>query len=109
MAITPKVLIASQQLTNASALYYTATRVTTLIDKFTLCNTTGGAVTATVYIGTASAPHTLLSAYSIAAGATYACPEVVGHNLAPNDTIYALASANTSITIRASGREVSGL
>lgn len=109
MAVTPKALIASAQLTNASALQYTATNVKTIIDKMTLCNTTAGAVTATVYFGTASAGNTVISARSIAAGETYTCPEVVGHILNAGETIYALASANTSITIRASGREVSGV
>ncbi len=109
MAVTPKVLIASAQLTNASALQYTATNVRTIIDKFTLCNTTGGAVTATVYFGVASAGDTAISARSIAAGETYTCPEMVGHILNAGDTIYALASANTSISIRASGREISGV
>lgn len=109
MAITAKELIASAQLTNASALQYTATNVRTIIDKFTLCNTTAGAVTATVYIGTASAGNTIISARSIAAGETYTCPEIVGHVLNATETIYALASANTSITIRSSGREVSGM
>ena len=113
MAITPKALIESQQLTNANAIYYTATNVRTIIDKFTLVNTTAGAVTATVDIvasgGTAGVASRLISARSIAAGETYTCLEIVGHIMNSGDTIQALASANTSITIRASGREVSGV
>lgn len=112
MAVTPKAIIQSQQLTNANVTYYTATNVRTIIDKFTLVNTTAGAVTATVDAvdsgGTAGASERLISARSIAAGETYTCPEVVGHILNPGDSIQALASANTSITIRASGREVTG-
>lgn len=109
MAVIAKELIASAQLTNASALQYTATNVRTIIDKFTLCNTTAGAVTATVYFGTASDGDTIIKARSLAAGETYTCPEMVGHILNSGETIYALASANSSITIRASGREVSGV
>jgi hypothetical protein len=109
MSVTPKTLIAAQQLTNASALYYTATNVQTIIDKMTVTNTTVGAITVTVYIGTAAASTTMISARSIAAGETYTCPELTGHILNNGDTIYALASANTSITIRASGREVTGV
>lgn len=113
MAVTPKTLVASQQLTNSNATYYTATNVRTIIDKFTLTNTTAGAVTATIDLvdsgGAAGASERMISARSIAAGETYTCPELVGHILNTGDTIQGLASANTSITIRVSGREVSGL
>jgi len=113
MAVTPKAIIAAQQLTNANATYYTATNIKTIIDKMTLTNTTAGAVTATIDLvdsgGSAGASERMISARSIAAGETYICPEVVGHVLNAGDTIQGLASANTSITIRASGREVSGV
>ena len=59
--------------------------------------------------GTAGASERMISARSIAAGETYICPEVVGHILNAGDSIHGLASEYTSITIRASGREVSGL
>jgi hypothetical protein len=112
MAVTPKTLVESQQLTNSNATYYTATNVRTIIDKMTLCNTTGGAVTATIDLvdsgGSAGVTERIISARSLAAGETYTCPEAVGHVLDSGDTIQGLASANTSITIRVSGREVSG-
>lgn len=106
MAVTPKALIDAQQVASSSTLYYTSTNVVTIVDKFTATNTTGGAVTLTVYIGTASAAHTIISARSINAGETYICPEMVGQVLNAGDTIYAVASAATSITLRASGRQV---
>ena len=113
MAVTPKPLVASQQLTNSNASYYTATNVKTIIDKCTLCNTTAGAVTATIDVvdsgGSAGVTERLISARSIAAGETYVCPEVVGHILASGDTIQGLCSASTSLTIRVSGREFSGV
>lgn len=113
MAITPKTLISSQQLTNSNATYYTATNVKTIIDKMTLVNTTSGAVTVTVDLvdsgESAGVAERVISARSIAAGETYTCPEVVGHILNSGDSIQALASASTSITIRCSGREVSGV
>lgn len=112
MAVNPKGIIASQQLTNANATYYTSTNIITIIDKMTLCNTTGGAVTVTVDLvdsgGSAGVSERVISARSLAAGETYTCPEVVGHILNAGDTIQGLASAATSITIRASGRQVSG-
>ncbi|CAB4184005.1 hypothetical protein UFOVP1362_54 [uncultured Caudovirales phage] len=113
MAVTPKVLIASQQLTNSNATYYTATNVTTFIDKMTVCNTSGSSVTLTIdlvtALGSAGVSKRIISARIIAAGDTYLCPEAVGHILAPGDTIQGLAGAVTSLTIRSSGREVSGL
>jgi len=113
MAVVPKSIIPSQQLTAVNATYYTATNIRTIIDKMTLTNTTAGAVTVTIDLvdsgGTAGATERMISARSIAAGETYTCPEVVGHILNSGDSIQGLASAGTSITIRASGREVSGL
>ena len=113
MAVTPKALIQSQQLAATTTTYYTAVNVRTIIDKFTLVNTTAGALTVTVDAvdsgGTAGATERLISARSIAAGETYTCPEIVGHILNPGDSIQASASAATSITVRASGREISGL
>lgn len=112
MAVTPLALVDSQQLTNVNAIYYTATNVRTIIDKMTLCNTTGGAVTVTVDLvnagGTAGVAERLISARSLAAGETYICPEATGHVLNASDTIQALASANSSITMRVSGREITG-
>lgn len=113
MAVNPKALVASQQLTNSNATYYTATNVRTIIDKMTLVNTTGGAVTATIDLvdsgGTAGASERVISARSIAAGETYTCPEAVGHILNNGDSIQGLASAGASLTFRVSGREVSGV
>ena len=112
MSVTVKAIVPAQQLTNSNATYYTATNVRTIIDKMTLCNTTGGAVTVTVDLvdsgGSAGVSERVISALSINAGQTYTCPEVVGHVLNAGDSIQALCSASTSVTIRASGREVTG-
>lgn len=110
MAVTVKKLISAQQLTAANATYYTATNCKTIIDKCTVTNTTAGAITLTLDIvdsgGTAGVTERMISAKSIAAGETYTCPEMVGHILNDGDTIQGLASAATSLTIRASGREI---
>jgi hypothetical protein len=113
MTTTPKAIIEPSQLPNANNTYYTATGIRTIIDKMTLCNTTAGAVTATIDLvvsaGSSGVSQRVISARSIAAGETYTCPEVVGHILNPGDSIQGLAGAAASITIRASGREVSGI
>ena len=54
MAVSPKALITAQQLTNAAATYYTSTNVVTIVDKFTITNTTGGAITLTGFGGNGS-------------------------------------------------------
>lgn len=113
MAVLPKKLVSAQQLTGSNATYYTATNVYTIIDSASICNTTAGAVTATIDLvdsgGSAAATERVISARSIAAGETYLCPELIGQILNPGDTIQGLASAATSLTLRISGREVSGI
>jgi hypothetical protein len=107
MTINVVQLIAPQQLTNATATYYTSTNVVTRIDKFTVTNPTGGAVTCTLYLvpsaGSANDGTTITSAKSIQAGETWNCPDMVGQILKAGGTIQAKASANTSLTISAGG------
>lgn len=113
MAVFPKKIVATQQIAATNATYYTATNVYTIIDSAYVCNTTAGAVTVTIDLvdsgGTAGDSERAISARSIAAGETYLCPELVGQILNPGDTIQGLASTATSLTLRVSGREISGL
>lgn len=111
MAVIARSLIASKQAENSQTTQYTAPSGTrTIIDKFTATNSTAGAVTLGVNIvtsgGSSGASNLIVDDKSIAAGETYTFPEVVGHVLNPGDFISTLASAATSLTIRASGREV---
>ena len=110
MTVTAKVLIESKQAENLQTTQYTATNVRTIIDKFTVTNTTAGALNFSVNLvpsgDTAGDDNLLIDTKSIGAGLTYTCPEVVGHTLANGDFISTLASAATSLTIRASGREI---
>lgn len=111
MTVTAKTLIDAKQAAATATTEYTCPASTkTIIDKFTGTNTTATAVTLDVHLvpsgGTADATNKIISAKSIAQDATYTCPEVVGHVLDAGDFIAVTASAATSITIRASGREV---
>lgn len=110
MTVTVKPLIERQQAPNAETPLYTANNATTVIDKFTATNTTGGAVTLTVHLvpkgATAGVANCVLSAKSVASNETYNCPELVGQVLANGDFISLIASAATSLTISASGREI---
>lgn len=111
MSVQAKCIIEPLQVTNAEVTQYTTPGSTrTIIDKFTGTNTTGGAVTLTVKLvpnaGAAGAGNTIVSAKSLAAGECYTFPEIVGHVLNAGDFISTLAGAAASITVRASGREV---
>lgn len=108
---TNKKLVEGSQLTTSAATYYTApANTTTIIKKVTITNTSSGAVTVTIYLvpsgGSAGAANTITSAKSIAAGATYEAYEVENQVLMTSDSIQALASAATSLTLQASGIEV---
>lgn len=108
--ITVKNIIPRKQAENVQTTQYTAVNCKTVIDKFTVTNTTGAPVTFSVNLvasgGAASAANCVLSVKSIAAGETYNCPEVVGQSLESGGFVSTLAGAATSLTISATGREI---
>lgn len=110
MAVTVKNIIPRKQAESAQTTQYTAVLCKTIIDKFTVTNTTAGAVAFSANLvasgGAAGASNLVISAKSIAAGETYTCPELVGQTLEPSGFISTLAGAATSLTISASGREI---
>lgn len=110
MTVTVKNIIPRKQAENAETTQYTAVSCKTVVDKFTVTNTTAGTVAITVrLVALAGAPgvaNTVLSAKSVAAGETYTCPELVGQTLEPGGFISTLAGAATSLTISSSGREI---
>jgi hypothetical protein len=111
MTVTVKNIIPAKQAENSQTTQYTAATATKcLIDKFTVTNTTAATVTFSVNLvllaGAAGAANRVLSLKGIAAGETYTCPEVVGQTLEAGDFISTLASAATSLTLMASGREI---
>lgn len=108
MPIITTVLVEGKDAENAQTTQYTA-KVKIMIDKFTGYNHTAGAVTLAVNIvesgGTAANTNRVVL-YTLAAGETYTFPEVVGHYLNAGDFISTIAGAANSVSIRASGREV---
>jgi P pilus assembly chaperone PapD len=110
VTVTVKVLIPAKQAENAQTAQYTATNCKTIIDKFTVTNTTAGNVTFSVNLvtsgGSAGASNLILDTRSIAPDETYTCPELVGQALESGNFISTIAGAATSLTIRASGREI---
>lgn len=112
MSVQAKSLFTPLQIAAAETTQYTApTGTRTIIDKLTGTNTTAGAQTITVKLvqagGAVGVANTIVSAKTIAPGECYTFPEIVGHVLNAGDFLSTLASAGASITVRASGREVS--
>jgi len=110
MAVTVKALIPAKQAENTQTTQYTATNCRAIIDKFTATNTTAGNVTISVNIvvsgGSAGNSNLIVDTRSIAPDETYTFPELVGQVLDSGNFISTIASAATSLTIRASGREI---
>lgn len=110
MTVTAKVLIPAKIAESSQTTQYTATNVTTIIDKFTATNYSAGAVTISVNIvtsgGSAGNDNLITKTKSLQPAEVYTFPEIVGQILAPSGFISTICSAGTSINIRASGREV---
>lgn len=108
MTVTAKRLVNGSQLTGAAATYYTAPASTKAVVKScAICNTTAGAIAVTVYLvpsgGTAGVTNAVISGLSVAANATYACPELVNQVIEAAGTLQALGA---NLTIVASGMEL---
>jgi len=110
MAVTVKNIIPRKQAEAVQTSQYTAVNCKTIIDKFTATNTSAAPVLFSVNLialaGAASDSNLVLKQRSIAPGETYTCPELVGQTLEAGGFISTLAGAATSITISASGREI---
>ena len=110
MAVSIKVLIPAKQAQNTQATQYIAVNCKAIIDKFTATNTTAGNVTISVNLvtsgGAADVTNLIVDARAIAPDETYTFPELVGQSLESGGFISTIASAATSLTIRASGREI---
>lgn len=109
MSVIVKTLIPAKQAENAQTTQYTATNCRAIIDKFTATNTSAGNVTISVNLvssgDSVGVSNVVTITRSIAPGEPYTFPELVGHSLEPGGFISTIASAATSLTIRASGRE----
>lgn len=110
MTVTVKVLIPSKIAEDTQTTQYTATNVTTIIDKFTATNysTSSAAISVNLVTAadTAGTQNLIVKTKTLQPNETYTFPEIVGHALAPNGFISTLASATLSVNIRASGREI---
>lgn len=110
MTVTVKNIIPRKQAENAQTAQYTATNCKTIIDKFTATNTTAVNVTLSVNLiaaaGVAGDNNLVVKLRTVASGETYTFPELIGQVLEPGGFISTIAGAATSLTISASGREI---
>ncbi len=110
MAVTVKALIPAKEAEVTQTTQYTAINCRAIIDKFTATNTSAANETISVNIvtsgGTEGNDNLIVDTRSIAPDETYTFPELVGQVLDSGNFISTIASAATSLTIRASGREI---
>lgn len=110
MAVTVVNIVPRKQAEAVQTSQYTAVNCKTVIDKFTVTNTTAAPVLFSANLvasgGTASDANVLIKTRAIAALETYNCPELVGQSLESGGFISTLAGAATSLTISATGREI---
>jgi hypothetical protein len=110
MTITPTVLIEPKLAEATNIVQYTADGVNAIVDKFTVTNNGAAPATITINVvtnlGTADVSNRIVNARNIEVGECYTCPELVGQVLVDADYISTTASAATTLTIRASGREI---
>jgi hypothetical protein len=110
MTVTVKVLIPAKQAENVQTTQYTANNCRAIIDKFTATNTSANNVSISVNLvttgGLPGASNVVTDTRNLSPDETYTFPEIVGHYLESGGFISTIASAATSLTIRASGREI---
>jgi hypothetical protein len=110
MTVSVKVLVPAKTVEATQTTQYTATGVTTIIDKFTATNYSASAATISVNLVTAAGssgnPNIITKTYTLQASQVYTFFELVGQVLAPGDFISTIAGTASAINMRVSGREV---
>jgi hypothetical protein len=111
MTVTVKVLIPAKTAENSQTTQYTASNVTTIIDKFTATNYSAAAATLSINLvtaaGSAGNDNLITKTKTLQPAEVYTFPEIVGQVLSPSGFISTIAGTASAINIRASGREVS--
>ena len=110
MTVTVKTLIPAKTAEATQTTQYTATNVTTIIDKLTATNYSATAATISVNLVTASGSagdsNLITKLKTLQPSEVYTFPEIVGQVLSPSAFISTIAGTASAINIRASGREV---
>ena len=110
MTVTVKNLVPSKTVENTQTTQYTATNVTTIIDKFTATNYSGAAATISVNLvttaGSAGDQNIITKTKTLQPSEVYTFPELVGQVLNKGDFVSTIAGTASAINMRVSGREV---
>ena len=110
MTVTVKNLVPAKTVENTQTTQYTATGVTTIIDKFTATNYNTAAATISVNLvtlaGSAGNSNLITKTKTLQPAEVYTFPELVGQVLNPGDFISTIAGTASAINMRVSGREV---
>jgi hypothetical protein len=110
MTDTVRVLVPAKTVENTQTTQYTATGVTTIIDKFTATNFSGSAATISVNLvtvaGSAGNSNLITKTKTLQPSEVYTFPELVGQVLSASDFISTIAGTASAINMRVSGREV---
>jgi hypothetical protein len=110
MTVTVKNIVPAKTVENTQTTQYTATGVTTIIDKFTATNYNTAAATISVNLvtaaGAAGNANLITKTKTLQPAEVYTFPELVGQVLNPGDFISTIAGTASAINMRVSGREV---
>ena len=110
MTVTVKNLVPAKTVENSQTTQYTATGVTTIIDKFTATNYSASAATISVNLvtvaGSAGNSNLITKTKTLQPSEVYTFPELVGQVLGVGDFISTIAGTASAINMRVSGREV---
>lgn len=110
MTVTVKVLVPAKTVENTQTTQYTASGVTTIIDKFTATNYSASAATISVNLVTSSFSagnnNLITKTKTLQPAEVYTFPELVGQVLGNGDFISTIAGTASAINMRVSGREV---
>jgi hypothetical protein len=110
MTVIVKNIVPAKTVENTQTTQYTATNVTTIIDKFTATNYSASAATISVNLvtvaGSAGNLNLITKTKTLQPSEVYTFPELVGQVLNPGDFISTVAGTASAINMRVSGREV---
>ena len=111
MAVTAKNLVPAKIVEATQTTQYTASNVTTIIDKFTATNFSGTAATISVNLVTladsAGNLNLITKDKSLSPSETYTFPELVGQIIPAGGFISTVAGTASAVNMRVSGREIS--
>ena len=112
MTVVAKPLVQTRYAENTQTVQYTVSGGRVSIDRFVATNNSAIAATLSIWLvpngQSPAGGNRVLFARELLSGESYSCPEACGQWLENGDRIVTQASAAGAITIRVSGREVTG-